>query len=1083
MKNKVFYGLVIVFVLIQSLVFASNFDYSQDYMDGRKWEPVTIYGPDGSEAGTIQAVSAYQPVATAPDGYTALENYIGTDGQLHYAGESMIVYDENGSTGTFKMENEISFNTPNVNGTENKPTIEYNAIPAVITEKTDANGNVVTGYDNLMVLGGEYTGEIYSSVEELCNNWNQEGTNYKLLEAYGYTEWTPEVYDAICMNDIYDESIFYDHAVNSKLSTVNIIKTEDGRILIQINTDSEIGLYTIEGLGASEETMIYLWEYQLLFTTNGEIDSIEELIEIKTSGSGGEPKGGKWSDYGAASMSANVYSDQYNVSQAIPTSENITGTVSATDISFYYSVDKTYMTVSYEFTAHLSWDWWEGWISVPVGTNSKGQTIYDSEWWEGYTDGETTTVTGSFTTHYFNVVRAEMSKLSGASVSNQTTGVLATAGPANVSGSLSRSGGVFIDESYLPESVSGADHDSRDGAYAAAQSAADAAVKKATFAVNDTMIMKDGGLFGITPVGEEFGPTPYDQYSSLSSPSVEYLGGSGTKMIPENKTNGWYTSSASASYAMVPSFDGKSDSAGATPPNVFVHTPVVNKSTVTPDSFINQKVVQEGGLTYLQLDKGFTITIPDDGTHIGVQGYGTRTYNSYQAVPKKVTNWGKIKDVKVPFDAYLKQGTEMILIKANTWLSDYSNINTTVNSFKFLVPVWSEEAKGTIETRVVAENIVSYSNASTGLLQEGANLDSTKYIAEKKIPVEVVGKIYDLRISSTNDPGWPGIKGEEGPYVTSPEFPFGQKNQNAMPQYQYAPKLGYLVEFDFKTKGVKTDNVNVSIQPEGFYFISKNGGNAEKVDLYFKTVSNQYVKIEPGPNNSDIIVNLSNEFMKVAKSEIIDSTRIMKQQVGVLYTYAQEVLIGKLPSLNIPEKLRLCYNNFAEYVSNGSGPKLYGKPEAAIANDATGGLSYSTGKYDKVNNGRDTVIASVGHWYAAYRLPSSTVAVKPGTTAKQIMTNPNVIKKNGYILVKFDIVGKNGDEDYLRYTGPESIMEPGTFEDDRKWQDPSGNPDPTNPNQPVQLPNNKPGTIPDGTVILFETDWRANNDSEVIGTH
>ena len=113
----------------------------------------------------------------------------------------------------------------------------------------------------------------------------------------------------------------------------------------------------------------------------------------------------------------------------------------------------------------------------------------------------------------------------------------------------------------------------------------------------------------------------------------------------------------------------------------------------------------------------------------------------------------------------------------------------------------------------------------------------------------------------------------------------------------------------------------------------------------------------------------------------------------------------------------------------------------------------------------------------------------PGKIPKDFMKNPNLIKKNGYILVKFDIVGKNGDEDYLRYTGPESIMEPGEYEknpdgSDKQWQDPGpDNPDRPNPEQPVKLPNDKPGTIPDGTVILFETDWRANNDSEVIGTH
>ena len=652
-----------------------------------------------------------------------------------------------------------------------------------------------------------------------------------------------------------------------------------------------------------------------------------------------------------------------------------------------------------------------------------------------------------------------------------------------------RIGNVITDDSDMPTTIAGCSHyGGYDGAFASAKANARAEIKKRTYAQNDYMVIGSGVLSGVTDKGEEFGDAPnIGPYSTWTKPTATDLGNSGTKMIPPNKTNGWYNSSAGASYSAVPSFDGKADSAGASPSNVFVHTPVVNNTIITVEPFINQKVTQESGITYLQLDKKFTITIPDDGTHIGAKGYGTRNYNSYQAVPGSITNWGKIKDVKVPFDAYLLPSKT--LIKAGTWISDYG-LATAQNTYTFLVPVWSEEAKGKIETRVVAENILVYANGSkviSGFIQEGdANTDSSKYIAQQEIPVEVVGKIYDLRISGTNDPGWPGISGKEGNYVTSPEFPFGQSGQNSMKQYKFAPKLGYVVEFDFKTKGVKTDNVDVSIQPEGFYFIGKNGGTAQEVDLYFKTITNQYVKIAAGTNNSNIIVNLSNPFMRVDKNEIIDSTRIMKQQIGVLYTYVENVLIGMLPDLNIPEKLRLCYNNFLEY-KNITG--LYGKSEAEISNDANGGLSYSTGKYDKVNNGRDTVIASVGHWYAGYRLPSSTIAVPKGTTANQILRNPDVIKKNGYILVKFDIVGKSGDDDYLRYTGPESITEPGSYDKnpdgtDKKWQDPeTGNPDTVSPNQQVKLPNEETGIIPDGITILFETDLKANNDYEVIGTH
>ena len=1075
-KKKIIYFLSILVLLLSLSSFAFA-GYSLDQIDSRP----TAVGMD-SDGNQQTGVAPGNPVVCRPTstGPVSNEGFVTSDGTYYPPNTPMININENGNTGNVREGQSITIGESYLNGT-NDDMVVINTLAEIVVMNEDG------GPDNLYQNPTFEIG-IYDDIIMTAQTWIDEVNRNEMLP------------DGVTLEN-YDETMGIYVAIEDIMrfrgdEFVNIVQKvavwDPNLNAMVIKGVDKDGILAVLGIGTNVADIINFTTMHILYTILG-----EGLVEIPDPDDpddpndpddpdpdgpgGGGGSGATWTSYGAVSMSANVYSDIYNVSQAIPTSENITGTVSAKDIGWNYGINKEYKsTPTYFFEGYLCWDY--GLIRAAY-TDASGEyhpAVY------GCRQSTTATVPANYTTHYFDVAYAEMSRLSGASVSNDTTGTLASVGPATTHGVLSRIGDVICDDSDMPKTISGCSYyGGYSGAFASAKANARAEIKKRTYAQNDYMVIGSGVLSGITPKGEEFGDSPNGQYSTWSKPSATNLSSLGTKMIPESKTNGWYTSRAGASYSAVPSFDGKSDSAGASPPNVFVHTPVVNKTQIIPDDFINQKVVQESGLTYLQLDKGFIIKIPDNGTHIGAQGYGSRTYNSYQAVPKKITNWGKKKDVKVPFDAYLEQGGKMTLIKAGTWLSDYSGIDTTTNSFRFLIPVWSEEAKGTIETRVVAENIPIYNNGSTvntGYIQDygNANTDSSKYIAQDKVQVEVIGKIYDLRISSTNDPGWPGIKGEEGPYVTSPEFPFGQKNQNAMSQYQFAPKLGYTVEFDFKTKGVKTDNVDVSIQPEGFYFISKNGGNVEKVDLYFKTVTNQYVKIDPSSNTSDIIVNLSNPFMKVAKSELIDSTRIMKQQVQVLYTYAQDVLIGKLPSLNIPEKLRLCYNNFTEYATEYT-TKLYGKSESAIANDATGGLSYSTGKYDKVNNGRDTVIASVGHWYAAYRLPSSTVAVKPGTTAKQIMTNPNVIKKNGYILVKFDIVGKNGDEDYLRYTGPESIMEPGTYEDDKKWQDPDGDPNPSD--QPVTLPNGKPEDIPDGTVILFETDWRANNDSEVIGTH
>ena len=1069
---------LMLFFIFPSVIFAKQ--YTEAEVTGREM---------GFDASTgTSYVKEGQPIITESTfhGEASTEAFE-YNGQVYPKGTVMYTIDENGITGNVKEGQSITYNDPSLIGSKDN-TVVIKGKGECINRTINENGEVVFVTPTVKITG--YNDQVYDAAAYI----ERLNSNDLLMETISMTGWSE-----ITMENF-----------NQISQMVNIGTLEDGMVFLgegrteseqylQLEWNAELGSYVmtgvdkkegvvlvIDGSGPDAENIFFYWVEDKLYAVygDGEVEMIPDedtTTNPEDPGPGGNTSASsaRWTGYGAASMSASVSSDKYNVSEAIPTSENITGNVSALDMSWSYAIDMKNVTKSYPFVAHLAWDW---------GVVSTGYYDSNNKWVPkieyGYRQHDSEDITGVYTTHYFYVVHAEMSRLSSAYVSNETTGTLATVGPASITGNLSRNGNVITIESLLPDSVSGSSYaNSRSAALANAKANATAAIKAATYAQNDTMVMKNGGLSGVTPLGEEFGDNPYGNYSSLSNPTPENLGNSGTKMIPSDKTNGWYSSSAGASYSAVPSFDGKPDSAGASPSNVFVHTPVVNRATITVDAFINQKVTHESGITYLQLDRGFTVNIPDDGIHIGAQGYGSRTYNSNQAVTGYPSNWGKIKDVKVPFDAYLQPSNT--LIKAGTWLSDYG-LATTQTSYTFLVPVWAEEDKGEIEIRVVAENIPVYTDGSscpTGLLQDGANLDYTKYIAEKKILVEVIGKIYDLRISSTNDPGWPEIKGKDGPYVAAQEFPFGQAGQNSHKQYRFAPKLGYIVEFDFKTKGVKTDNVDVSVQPEGFYFVSKDGGEAQEVDLFFKTVTNQYIKIDPSTNNSDIIVNLSNQFMRVVVQEIIDSRRIMIDQVGVTYTYNQNVPIGQLPALKMPEKLRLCYNNFAEYIN-----RLYGKSEAGITADANGGLSYSTGKYDAVNNGKDTVIASVGHWYAGYRLPSSTIAVPKGTTVNQILRNPNIAKKNGYILVKFDIVGKNGDEDYLRYTGPESITEPGQYTKDedgkeQKWQDPQGNPDPTSPKQDIELPNGKPAIVPDGSVILFETDLKANNDYEVIGTH
>ena len=793
--------------------------------------------------------------------------------------------------------------------------------------------------------------------------------------------------------------------------------------------------------------------------------------------------------------SGSISNPQYDVSTAIPTSENLTFSATADD-SLYDIGVRTYtgkagvngvkVIASASYTYHYTETYvkksgyWsvddEGepkWVAPVYGTRPASTTKYKYH-----------TVDSSYTTSitetYYDVPISNIYPVGSASFSGAPVNatVSLTGGPtvgAKTTNVTSQHPGIGASYTHYLGHYSSANN-----AQAAAEngesSAKNAIVTRLYASINQS------GYFSYSYRGLKVTPTT----NNGTKPSVVQTSNSTTKMIPSTKENGNYATSGTVSYSNGSSFGfGVND--------VFVHTPVVNKAKISETSpFINQKINVDPNRVYLMLDEDFTIQIPNEGTHRPAKGYNTRIYNMYQAVTRLASNWGKIKDVKLPFDAYLhmSDGTK-VFVKADTWLNDLG-LATNQNEYTFTIPVWAEEGNGTIETRVVAENAIWFSKLvphDGTKMEENANLNPDNYIATKTIDVEVIGKIYDLRISGTNDPGWTNIKGKDGNYVTAAEFPFGQAGQNQMTAYKFAPKLGYVVEFDFKTKGIKTNNVDVSIQPEGFYFVGKNGGTAEEVDLYYKTSASQYVKIQTGISNSSIVVNLANKFMKVAVSELTDSQRIMKNTIGVKYTYAENVNIGAMPALSLPDKLRLCYNNFAEYVN-----KLYKKNEAGIIADAAGRFVYTDSDFNKVTNGRDTVIASVGHWYAGYRLPSSTVAVPKGTTASQLISNPGLAKKEGYILVKFDLVGKYGIYDYLRYTGPESINETtkdntGEYEKDKngkdmKWQDPTtGNPDSTSPTIPITLPNGKPAVVPDGTVMMFETDLRANSDYETEGTH
>lgn len=893
-------------------------------------------------------------------------------------------------------------------------------------------------------------------------------------------------------------------------STVDIkVEIKNGKYVFTV-PDGLSGLYVLTKLEMTssdgEKITLDLRAFQYQYLNVGELDPSETPTWQGKDGNDTDPNQDDGHRYSSLSITPQNYSHMspstsgsisnpsYDVSTAIPTSENLNFSATADD-SLYDITQRTYnavagvknITIVHTANYKVSCAHKEKRTVTKTYTTTdkktgetKNVTRKEEVWtgkYEHSYDVESTsyTVTHNFSYEakrtYYDVPKSDIYPVSSATISGAPidgSAVIAlTGGPTQSARTIK----VLVNKPSVGDTYSreiGGLFDSYSQAQAAARSGYERSVSEGNIRGIVEGSIGERGSFSYNYRGLSVTPTT----SNGVTPEVKQASGGTTKMIPSYKTNGLYVTDGSVSYAGGYSF-------GMSVNNVFVHTPVVNNASITNvQKFVNQKINVDSSRVYLQLDKSFTITIPRSGTHISAKGYGTRAYNSYQAVPKTITNWGKIKDVKLPFDAYLHEGNARTIIKAGHWLSEY-NKATTDGIYTFTIPVWAKEGTGTIETRVVAEN-----GSVNSPSQEGANLDSNNYVATKNINVEVIGKIYDLRISSTNDPGWQNIKGKNGSYISASEFAFGQLGQNAVTNYKYAPKLGYTIAFDFKTKGIKSNNVDVSIQPEGFYFVSKNGGSAEKVDLFYNTTSKKYIKITTGDNtNVPVITNLTSPFMKVSKQELIDSTRIMKTKLGVTYNYASNVNIGYFPRLKMPENLRLCYNNFAEYIGNG----LYKKTETAIIQDATNGFVYNNrwGVLKDSANGKDVVIGAVGHWYAGYKLPASTVAAPSGTTSDALVKNPNLAKKDGYILVKFNIRTDYNEYEYLEYKGPESLNE-GTIEKDKNgtilnWP-PKGTTTLT-PSHNITLPNGKTATVPIGVVGIFETDFRSSNDYETEGTH
>lgn len=94
------------------------------------------------------------------------------------------------------------------------------------------------------------------------------------------------------------------------------------------------------------------------------------------------------------------------------------------------------------------------------------------------------------------------------------------------------------------------------------------------------------------------------------------------------------------------------------------------------------------------------------------------------------------KQVWFPFDVY--KADRKTLIPKETWTSiPVGQVQTT-----FYLPVWVDEGNYDVLFRTIAEN-----SPPSFTSQMNANLDLTHHVATQVVPVEVIGRVYDFRIT------------------------------------------------------------------------------------------------------------------------------------------------------------------------------------------------------------------------------------------------------------------------------------------------------------------------------------------------
>lgn len=489
-------------------------------------------------------------------------------------------------------------------------------------------------------------------------------------------------------------------------------------------------------------------------------------------------------------------------------------------------------------------------------------------------------------------------------------------------------------------------------------------------------------------------------------------------LIDAEKTNGEYQSKGGISYEMTSSTNGGTGATktwGMVVNNVILHTPVVCVASVI-DQKDQSQAINPTGAPQVILDNVFTVHMDTSGTHNSYPGYGTRDYGKYILR----------RQIRFAFDVYSCDGTKFF--PANTWITIG---DTQGEDIKFYLPTWVPEGTWAVRFRVYALN----ADANSGLDHQefNANKNIKNYVAKQEFNVEVVGKVFGLNVFDISDyPAWEPVFRVNGQYTRSDRvYKVGNKDEHGRQDYfgsiytlpmmdgkhptilNYGSiKPGYVVRFSLNTIG-EMYNANDYIKITPKYYYVNGSGEREEVDIYYTQTfgGERHYCVKVGSDLDNLNMHslyLGKAQLAVDKEEIEHTAAAKLSTVNAIMHDSQKV--WTYSQIKIPSALSTFTAYKHESLLEKRNGTIYTPFEAVVAKPT--GVSQTM--YDR----------SVQTWYGEFYFPSEIHAVGKNATDQAaferelragIDYTESFWKRDGYIVVNFDITTINANKETLSY--------------------------------------------------------------------